>query len=105
MTSAPHPRVDKAFVDEASAIDSTRDAALAALRGANARGLSGADVDAVCTAFDDVTARCEALRRRYFPHRYRLAVTKGTAITMSKTGRSIQLVWKRERPTPDDETT
>ncbi|UGT71553.1 hypothetical protein LTT66_16240 [Nocardia gipuzkoensis] len=83
------------FAVEVAAIDTARDAASAALREANARGLTGADIDAVIDAMDQVTARCEELRRRYFPRRHRLFVACGLAVVISRTGRSTEIVWRR----------
>ncbi|MBF6298481.1 hypothetical protein IU459_13125 [Nocardia amamiensis] len=86
------------FAVEVAAIDDAREAAYAALREANARGLTGADVYAVIDAMDQVTARCEELRRRYFPRRHRLFVACGVASIMSRTGRSTEIVWRRPDP-------
>ncbi|WP_280465553.1 hypothetical protein [Nocardia brasiliensis] len=83
------------FAVEAAAIDDAREAAFAALRAAHARGLTGADLDAMCDAMDAIHARCEALRRRYFPRRHRLGVALGAAWVVSRTGRSLEVVWRR----------
>jgi hypothetical protein len=36
---------------------------------------------------------CEAFRRRYFPRAHRVVAVFGEVFTVSRTGRSIQLVW------------
>ncbi|MDO3648660.1 hypothetical protein [Nocardia mangyaensis] len=84
------------FVVELATIDVARDAAYAALRAANARGLTGSDIDAFTAAMDRVTASCEQLRRTYFPRRHRLFVAGGLASIISKTGRATEIVWRRE---------
>lgn len=83
------------FDAEARAIDEARTAAYAALRAANARGLRGSDVDAFDEALRAVAARCEALRRRYLPNRYRLVVIDGQAMTISPKGYTYRIVWNR----------
>ncbi|QIS19564.1 hypothetical protein [Nocardia terpenica] len=89
MTVAPE------FVAEASAIDDARVAAYAALRAASRRGLTGADVDAFHDAMEEITARCEVLRRRFYPRRHRLIVACGVAMVVSRTYRSREVVWTR----------
>lgn len=91
MSTAPE------FAVEATAIDDAREAAFAALRAANARGVTGADARAMQSAMDELDARCEKLRRRFYPRRHQLIITCGAAFTVSPTWRSRKFVWKRQR--------
>lgn len=91
MSTAPE------FAVEASAIDDARTAAFAELAAANARGLTVADVDAMCTAMAELDARCEVLRRRYYPRRHKLVIAIGAAMVMSPTFRRREVVWRRPR--------
>ena len=88
------------FAVEIAAVDVARDAAYAGLKAANARGLTGSDIDVFTEAMDRVMARCEELRRTYFPRRHQLYVGGGLATIFSKTGRVTKIVWSRE---PGDE--
>ncbi|WP_067891123.1 hypothetical protein [Nocardia vaccinii] len=83
------------FAAEATAIDDARTAVFDALRAANARGLDGADVDALDEARARIAARCERLRREFYPRWGQLAVVNGAALVISKTGRSWEIVWRR----------
>ncbi|MFE3057117.1 hypothetical protein [Nocardia sp. NPDC059239] len=83
------------FAEQIAELDKAREAAFAALRAANARGLTGRDVDAMVTAMEEIEARCEELRRRYFPRRHKLVLTCGVAMLMSKSYRRAEIVWDR----------
>lgn len=89
--------VPSEFATEALSIDDAREAAYAALREANVRGLVGADAEAMRAAMVDVDARCEALRRAYFPDCHRLYVVIGMALTVSRGGQSREIVWERTK--------
>ncbi|WP_306364371.1 hypothetical protein [Nocardia sp. CC227C] len=83
------------FVAEVAELDRLRENAFEGLRAANARGLTGSDMDAMVTALDEVEARCEQLRKRFFPRRHKLVITCGVAMLVSKTFRSCEIVWQR----------
>lgn len=84
------------FCAEATAIDDARHAAYEALAAATTRGDLGlSDVEAMEAAMAALDARCEKLRRRFYPRRHKLIITCGAALTVSPTWRSRQVVWKR----------
>ncbi|MGW0052018.1 hypothetical protein [Nocardia nova] len=85
------------FAAEAQAIDDARTAAFTALNHANTRGLTSADVDAIEHALAELAARCEILRRAFYPQWHRLVVTMGGAMVLSESGRVSEIVWKRPR--------
>lgn len=85
------------FAAQAEAIDDARNRAYEQLRAANTRGLTIDDVDAFDDAMAAVAARCEILRRKFYPRHHRLVVTCGAALTVSATGRRCRVVWRRSR--------
>lgn len=91
------------FTAEIAALHEAREAAFAALRAANARGLTGRDADAFSAVMTEIDARCERLRRRFFPRRHKLAVTSGAALLMSRTNRHVEIVWSAPRPASEAE--
>lgn len=54
--------------------------------------ITGARIDAVLTKGAELTAACEAFRRRYYPRRGRVIVGLWAVSTVSKTGRSARMV-------------
>lgn len=55
---------------------------------------TGAMADALIAREADITARVEQLRRAHFPRAHRLVISMGSAITVSRTGRSTRRVWE-----------
>lgn len=82
------------FQAEAAAIDDAREAAFAALREANERGVTGGDAEAMSAAMAEVDARCEVLRRTYFPQWRELTVALGAVSVVDHHGR-VEWVWVR----------
>lgn len=54
---------------------------------------TGVMADKLMTRSTELDQRVEQLRRKHFPRAYRLIVSDGEAITVSKTGRSTKRVW------------
>ncbi len=101
--ATPHVRVGlhlwavmaEDFRAEVVAIDDAREAAFAVLREANERGLTGAGAEAMSAAMADVDARCEVLRRKYFPQWKELTVALGAVSVVDAHGR---VEWVCVRP-------
>lgn len=88
--------VDPETAAELEAIDTAREAAYAALKEANGRGVRACDLTAMLEAMDALDVLVTALHKRVWPrHRGRLVVALGVACLVSPTGRSGRVVWER----------
>lgn len=85
------------FAEIAAAISKDQSAWWVKLKSANAKIAAGepagSEYDALMIAGERIRERTEAARRKFFPRAHRLVISDGTAITVSKTGRSTRLVW------------
>lgn len=87
---------DTRFATEARAIDDEREAIFRDLKAANARGVTGADIDAVMARFDRLDRLTDLLRREFYPKAARLTIALGMATTSSPARRKVTVVWRRE---------
>jgi hypothetical protein len=88
--------LSEAVQAELARLAANREAAFVRLAYLNAQGITGADVNEVCAAFDRVEAGCEKLHDAHWPrHNGELFVSGGAAYLRSATGRSVRQVWQR----------
>lgn len=88
--------LDPEAAAELDAIDTAREAAYAALKEANGRGVRAGDLTAMLETMDALDVLVAALHKKVWPrHRGRLVVALGVACLVSPTGRSSRVVWQR----------
>jgi hypothetical protein len=97
------PALDPDFAAECASINTDRERMFDALSTARARGLTGADLDAIFKADDALIERAAWLKAAYYPRRAgRLSIALGSAVLVSPTGRT-QTVWRAPRKTESED--